>query len=56
MPKCKYCEVQITSGTICSACSAKRVLVRKLIEMCEPYKAIIERRKERNAKEKEQAL
>ena len=57
MPKCKYCGSETgTDNKVCAHCYSKLPLVKKFVKMCEPYKAIIERRKERNAKEKEQAL
>ena len=57
MPKCKYCGSETgTDNKVCATCYSKLPLVKKFVKMCEPYQAIIERRKERNAKEKEQAL
>ena len=46
MPKCKYCGSEISKGKTCGACSVKLRLVRELIEMLAPYKAILEKRKE----------
>ena len=53
MAKCKYCGIEIKSGQICSYCSAKYKLVKKLIKLCEPLKAYSEGKQEMQSNEQD---
>lgn len=50
MAKCKYCGVNIKGySKICGTCRGKLPLVRTIIKMLEPYKKLVEKRKNQNA-------